>query len=53
MPKSMAMVDPQKCHPERCDRGTCIAVPVCPTKTLKQEASYEVPYPLGGLFIWV
>lgn len=47
MPKAMAVVDYQKCRPEQCDRGICAAVPVCPTKTLKQEAPYEVPYPLG------
>ena len=47
MPKPQAAVDAGKCHPEKCDGGICVAVLVCPTKTLKQEVPYEVPFPVG------
>ena len=47
MPKPRAAVEYEKCHPEQCEKGICAAVLACPTKTLKQEAPYEVPYPLG------
>ncbi len=47
MPKLRATIDPKKCHPEKCDRGICVAMLVCPTKTLKQESPYEIPFPIG------
>jgi len=47
MPKQIAVVDYETCQPGQCDKGMCVAVLVCPTKTLKQEAPYEAPYPLG------
>ena len=45
MPKPVAVVDYRKCHPERCDRGDCLAVLACPNKVLKQEAPCEMPDP--------
>ena len=45
MPGKMALVDYNKCYPEKCDRGVCAAVLVCPHKLLKQEAPYEIPMP--------
>ena len=47
MPKSQAAVDAGNCHPEKCNGGICVAVLACPTETLKQEAPYEIPFPLG------
>ena len=47
MPKPMAVVDYEECHPEQCEKEFCVAVVACPTKTLKQEAAYEVPYLVG------
>jgi len=43
MPSKIALVDYQKCHPEKCDSGVCAAVLVCSHKLLKQEAPYEIP----------
>jgi len=43
MPGKMAMVDYDKCHPERCDGGCCVAVQACPHKTLAQETPYDKP----------
>ncbi len=45
MPKKMALIDYEKCHPEHCDSGVCKAVFACPHKLLKQEAPYETPMP--------
>jgi len=45
MPKQMAVVDYEKCHPEKCDRGICLAVLACPTKVPRQDAPYEMPDP--------
>ena len=47
MPKPQAAIDSGKCHPEKCNGGICIAALACPTKTLKQDAPYEIPFPLG------
>ena len=43
MPSKMALVDFNKCHPDKCDSGICKAVEACPRKLLVQEAAYEVP----------
>ena len=37
------MLDYNKCHPEKCDKGICAAVEACPVKVIKQEAPYEPP----------
>ena len=43
MPSKMALVNYNKCHPEKCDNGVCAAALACPHKLLKQEARYEIP----------
>ena len=43
MPKKVALVDYQKCHPEKCDNGICLAALECEYGNLIQESSYEVP----------
>ena len=45
MPKKMVVVDYNKCRPEHCDSGICVAALACPHKLLKQEAAYEAPMP--------
>lgn len=44
MPKPIAVVDYEKCQPEKCDKGLCIAMLECSHKIMKQEAPFEVPY---------
>jgi translation initiation factor RLI1 len=44
MPNPIAMIDYQKCHPERCDGGICVAMLECPNQVLKQEAPHEFPF---------
>jgi translation initiation factor RLI1 len=39
------MLDYNKCHPEKCDKGICLAGLACPYKILKQEVLYEIPDP--------
>lgn len=36
------MLDYNKCHPEKCDKGICAAVEACPVKVIKQEASMSL-----------
>lgn len=43
MPNKIALVDYNKCHPERCDGGWCVAAQACTHKLLRQEAPYEMP----------
>jgi ferredoxin len=43
MPGKIALVTFDKCHPEKCRSGICIAGQVCPRKILMQEAPYEIP----------
>ena len=45
MPTKRALVDFNKCHPEKCDKGICAAALACPRHLLKQEAPYEIPLP--------
>jgi Pyruvate/2-oxoacid:ferredoxin oxidoreductase delta subunit len=47
MPKPQATIDAGNCHAEECEAGICVATLACPTKTLKQEAPYEIPFPVG------
>ena len=49
MPKPTAVIDYEKCHPERCDKGICIAKLECELKVLKQEEPYEMPYTLQDM----
>lgn len=43
MPGKIALVTFDKCHPEKCRSGICMAAQACPRKILKQEAPYEIP----------
>ena len=43
MPKKVAVVDYQRCHPEKCDHGICLAVLECEQGTLVQGNPYEAP----------
>jgi len=43
MPAKKALVNYNKCRPEDCDCGICVAVLACPRKLLSQEAPYEIP----------
>jgi len=43
MAGKMALVDFNKCRPENCAEGKCIAAAACPRKLLKQEKSFEPP----------
>jgi translation initiation factor RLI1 len=47
-PKLKVTVDYDKCHPEKCNRGVCVAVLECPVKLWKQEEPYDLPYPTPG-----
>ena len=40
-----ALLDFNKCHPERCPEGVCPAVALCPSKLLRQEAPFSIPMP--------
>ncbi len=39
----VAVVDYNKCHPEKCSEGICAAIDACPVKAIKQGAPYELP----------
>ncbi|MFC1894031.1 hypothetical protein ACFLYR_08475 [Chloroflexota bacterium] len=43
MANKMAFVIWDKCHPEQCGDGTCLAAKASTRKLLKQEASHEAP----------
>ena len=45
MAKAVAVIDYQKCMPEKCEMGICKASLQCERKVLKQEAPYEMPDP--------
>ena len=49
MPKARAMIDFGKCHPDKCEKGICIAVAACEYKLLKQEAPFGIPLPNPSL----
>lgn len=49
MPKPTSLIDYQKCSPEDCENGICLAVLACPNKVLRQEAPYEMPDPYPGM----
>jgi hypothetical protein len=46
-PKMKVTLDYEKCHPEKCDRGMCLAVLGCPVRLWKQEEPYDLPYPIA------
>ena len=43
MPKKTVMVDYNKCEPEKCGDGTCLAVAECEFGSLTQECPHETP----------
>lgn len=43
MPYPRAVINYQKCQPDKCSNGVCAAAEICPQKVLKQEAPYELP----------
>jgi translation initiation factor RLI1 len=43
MVKKVAVVDYQRCLPERCDSGICVAALECEHGSLVQGSPYEVP----------
>ena len=45
MPNKVALVVFDKCHPEKCDKGICVATLACSHNLLKQEAPYDIPMP--------
>jgi translation initiation factor RLI1 len=46
MPKTTAVIDYDRCKPERCDPGAglCLAVAACTRGILTQEAAYDQPF---------
>ena len=45
------MVDYEKCKPQACESGICLAVLACPHNTLSQEAPYEMPDPHSAMCV--
>jgi translation initiation factor RLI1 len=45
MARKLALLDYNKCQPEKCENGICTAVLACPSKLLKQGVPYTVPEP--------
>ena len=43
MPSKTAMVVFDKCQPEKCQQGVCLAVAACPHRLIKQEAPDTKP----------
>jgi Fe-S-cluster-containing hydrogenase component 2 len=43
MTTKMALVNYNKCHPEKCDSGVCAAALACSHKLLRQETLYDIP----------
>jgi translation initiation factor RLI1 len=39
----VALVDFNKCRPELCESGKCLAATACPRRLLKQEKAFEPP----------
>ena len=43
MPSKIALVDYNKCRPDRCESGICKATQACRYKLLNQEKFYDMP----------
>lgn len=43
MPRKTALVDFNKCQPEACRGGVCLAAAACPRKLLIQESAASAP----------
>ena len=49
MPKRLAVIDYEKCHPDRCTDGVCLAAKACEKKLMKQLEPYEPPMMRGSM----
>ncbi|MBI4288575.1 MAG: 4Fe-4S ferredoxin [Chloroflexi bacterium] len=47
MARETALVDPARCHPEKCDQGVCPVIRECPRRLLRQDTPFEVAYFVG------
>ncbi len=43
MPNTVISLDYNKCRPDLCNSGSCLAVPACPLKLLQQEEDFSFP----------
>lgn len=43
MPGKMALVDYNRCHPDECENGVCVAALACRRRLLQQEAPRGAP----------
>ena len=48
MPRIL-LLDYEKCKPEQCNNGTCMAVLACPLNILEQEEPYDRPMRLSSV----
>ncbi|MFC1978977.1 hypothetical protein ACFLVP_03215 [Chloroflexota bacterium] len=49
MPSKIAMVDFNKCQPDKCTDGVCTAARACEKKLMKQLEPYETPMTQGSM----
>ena len=47
MPRAVLVAE--RCQPQRCGQGRCLARKKCPVKAIWQEEPYAVPFLSGGL----
>lgn len=38
----------KRCNPNRCEKGICLVVAICPAKLWRQLRPYDYPYPVQG-----
>jgi len=43
MGSKIALVDFNKCKPDQCNQGVCVAAQACPRKLLQQESPHQPP----------
>ena len=43
MPSKMVLIDFEKCNPQQCGDGVCLAALACERKLLIQEKPFEIP----------
>ena len=48
---SIPTIDFNKCHPERCDHGICVAGGACPHKVFFQEQPYDFPMHIAAMCV--
>jgi translation initiation factor RLI1 len=49
MSNKIAVINYNKCKPEKCNGGICRALIACKKKVLKQEEPYDIPFVNSGL----